>query len=71
MVDGFDARDLLEWEAFERVHGPVLVGDRVDLMLAQVCAILAGGNVADFLPPWAKHKQTAEEMISLFRSMTR
>ena len=53
------SRELTEWTAYERVYGPLLVQDRVDIGLAQVCAILARlfskkskHTLRDFLPPW-------------------
>lgn len=51
--------ELTEWAAFERVYGPVLVHDRIDIGLAQVCLVLARlfskkskHTLRDFLPAW-------------------
>jgi len=45
--------------AYERVYGPVLVHDRIDIGLAQVCLVLvkllgqkSKHTLRDFLPAW-------------------
>lgn len=67
------ASELMEWSAFERVHGTILIHERVELMVAILCSLIA--NVysdkrrykpADFLPKWdgENRVQSVEDMIS-------
>jgi len=51
--------ELTDWTAYERVYGPVLVHDRIDIGLAQVCLVLvkllgqkSKHTLRDFLPAW-------------------
>ena len=50
--------DLGEWEAFERLHGPILIQERIDVAQAMISASIyraAGAKEAeakDFLPRW-------------------
>jgi hypothetical protein len=59
-----------EWSAFERVYGPVLVHERVDFMLAVLCARIGGGDAEDFLPQWDEEarKQSPTSMIAQLES---
>jgi len=50
-------RELMRWAAFERVHGPILVHERVDTAGAIVASTVAklgetNASPADFLPRW-------------------
>ena len=63
------AGELTEWMAFEQVHGPILMHERVDIGLAQLCTIMArlwGGKrdyrIKDFLPGW--YKRTGEDSVT-------
>lgn len=48
----------MEWVAFERVHGPLLLHERIDYMGAMICTVLANLYSKHpipfrrFLPPW-------------------
>lgn len=66
------AAELTEWAAYEQTYGPLLVQDRVDIGLAQVCLILAKllgkkskHTLRDFLPPWWQGlmKQRSDEGV--------
>ena len=70
-------RDLARYTAFERVHGPLWVGDRLDVAIASITwAILAAltdtkAKPEDFLPVWdeAKREQSDEDIIAKLRSI--
>jgi hypothetical protein len=78
------AREAREWEAYERVTGPILAHDRIDAGFARLSWLLAGrgadSNPDDFMPDWdpkpAEPKpevpeQTPEQMIAAFRKITK
>jgi len=71
------AREFTEWAAFERVCGPVLIHERVDIAAAHIMASTLGGAPADFMPSWSagppkeRPQQSAEEMIGVVRSVQR
>lgn len=60
LLAGIDSRELAEWAAYERMHGP-LGQQRDDQLTALVASTVAnafrdGGKVAqvsDFLPTWS------------------
>lgn len=53
MAERIPAKLLGEWAAFERLHGPLLIHERIDWQTAVVAtALMGGGQVADNLPPW-------------------
>jgi len=72
------AKELGEWEAFERVAGPILVAERLEVSLAIIAKLLADvygkpgiqHKLADFIPEWDRaHQgegQSPEEMIETF-----
>jgi hypothetical protein len=66
------ARDLMEWAAFERVQGPILIHDRIDAAFARLSASLSGTSqpAEDFLPRWdtTEEPQSPQQMIAVFES---
>jgi hypothetical protein len=69
LLDRIDSRELTEWEAYERVEGPVGIG-RQDHLFAALMAVIANGNrgrgqraytASDFMPKW-ETKAGAQEM---------
>lgn len=60
----------MQWAAFERVHGPILLHDRIEVMVAQLCAVMSGGKPADFLPKWDEETrgQSVESMLAVIDS---
>lgn len=72
------AAELTEWAAFERVHGPVLVHDRVDALSARLCyvvALAAGAKVKpkDFEVRWdqAPRGETVRRGFETLMAMAR
>lgn len=64
-------RELMEWVAYERVAGPILVHDRIDYATTQLSYIAAraAGSKAQpkkFLPPWHR-KDTVTTFEQLLR----
>jgi hypothetical protein len=57
----------MEWQAYERVYGSMLVHERIDAGFAQVSLILAQAfssngkryKMRDFMPPW--YQELTEE----------
>lgn len=73
MGDRLSSADLTEWAAFERVYGPLLVHERIDMGFAHVCWMLARllgdgkrqWEVRDFMPSWFRdltEEQEAERL---------
>ena len=69
--------DLMEWSAFEQLHGPLLITERIDAAAASICALIANVMGAgkkryqpsDFMPRWGGEvAQSPEEMIAIVRS---
>lgn len=69
-----DARELVEWQVFERIEGP-LGGRRGDVHAAMGVAATVNVNrkrkrpypISDFMPPWgdeSRREQTPEEMAA-------
>lgn len=62
--------ELMEWAAFEQVHGPILVHDRVDFGLTQVALILANAfskrrvDIKKVLPPWHRQQQRSDASVA-------
>ena len=51
------ARELTDWLAFERTQGPILIHERIDVLIARACyviALSAGAKVkpGDFVVRW-------------------
>jgi hypothetical protein len=76
------ARELIEWAAFERVNGPILAHDRIDVAAAHICSALASALRAQwiepdaFMPRWdddvpERPRQSVEDMIGAVRSLQR
>lgn len=70
------ARQLAEWAAFEHLHGPLLVQERIDAAAAMICTVLANlfskrsYSPSDFTPRWdGEPEQTDEDIIAVFRSL--
>lgn len=73
MLDRMPSREITEWQAYERVAGP-LGPARADVQSAIVAATVANANrgkgkpatPADFIPTWdRKPEQTVEEMVAI------
>lgn len=73
MLDRIPSRELTEWQAYERVAGP-LGPARADVQAAIVAATVANANrgkgkpatPADFVPEWDhKPTQTVDEMLQI------
>ena len=69
------SRELTEWMAYERLTGP-LGGERADHHAALVAQTVANVNrgkrarrhkLSDFLIKWHQQKQTAQDMLAIFR----
>lgn len=69
-----DSRELAEWQAFERLEGPI--GQKRDDILAasQIAAVINVNRsrkkpypVEDFIPKWDTSPQTPEEMMDKIR----
>lgn len=56
---------LTEWVAFERVHGPILIHERLEAMVAVLCAVVSGkgADPVDFLPPWDEVKREEDALV--------
>jgi len=76
------ARELAEWAAFERVCGPVLIHDRIDIAAAHIMASIFGDgrqprSPEPFMPSWdtgppkERPQQSTEDMIAVVRSVQR
>ena len=71
------AREFAEWAAFERVCGPVLIHERVDIAAAHIMASILGRSAESLMPSWdtrprkERPPQSAEEMIAVVRSIQR
>jgi hypothetical protein len=73
-------RDLVRWAAFERLYGPLLVQERVDVGFAQLSYYLVSllgqskrgrrWKIQDFLPPWianqSKRQPQSPEQLRAF-----
>lgn len=71
-----DSREIAEWQAFERIEGPI--GQRRDDILAasQVAAVVNVNRsrskpypVEDFIPQWDQSAQTPEELMEKIRGI--
>ena len=68
-------RDLMEWHAYERVYGPILVHERLDVGLAQIGLIMAKlwgkGNPKprDFLPVWYRRPDDGSELGAMLAGL--
>lgn len=68
------AAEVAEWIAYERVNGPMLAHERLEVMFAALCSLLARANghdtsPEDFLPFREKPAQTPEAMIATLESI--
>lgn len=77
MLARCDSRELAEWQAYERVCGP-LGGERDDVLAAIVSAVTmnAAGpknpaKVDDFLPEWDRKPQTWQEQLSIVQQLNK
>jgi hypothetical protein len=71
--------ELQMWAAFERVEGPILMHERIDIgqaMTSYVVAAAAGAKevtVEQFLPKWdgteAPQRQSAEDIIAVIEGL--
>ncbi|MER7076636.1 Protein of unknown function [Saccharopolyspora kobensis] len=80
LLDRTTSRELAEWQAFERIEGP-LGGLRGDVHAAMVCSAIYNANrgknsrerkPADFLPRWDKpprEPQSPEQMLAAARAL--
>lgn len=71
-----DSRELAEWQAFERIEGPI--GQRRDdiLVASQIAAVVNVNRsrqkpypVSDFIPQWDQSKPSEEDMLERVRAM--
>jgi len=71
------AREFAEWAAFERVCGPVLIHERVDIAAAHIMASILGRSAESLMPSWdtgppkERPQQSPEDMIAVVRSVQR
>jgi hypothetical protein len=64
------AGELIEWQAYERVFGSILVHERIDAGFAQVSLLLAKAysdkgarySMRDFMPPWYRDLTADQEL---------
>ena len=80
LAERMSARELAEWAAFERVCGPVLIHERIDVAAAHIMASIFGQHpraAEAFMPSWdvgppkERPQQSAGEMIAVVRSVQR
>lgn len=61
------ADEAAEWIAFERVNGPLLAHERLEVMIATLCSLVANSHGAQTSPtdfiPWASKEQSPEEIL--------
>lgn len=80
LLGRMSSREIAEWQAFERIEGP-LGGLRADMHAAMVVAAVVNANrskgpgkrPADFLPRWdvdVKREQTSEQMWAAAKTIT-
>lgn len=70
LLERVSPRELLEWEAYERVAGP-LGPHRGDIQAAVVASTVANVNrgkgrplpIQDFIPEWDRRPQTWQEQL--------
>jgi hypothetical protein len=69
MLAGMSSRELTEWQAYERVTGPLDVRLRGDISAGVVAATVANSQgakkkakPADFIPTWFKRKKTPDQI---------
>lgn len=75
-LEAFPIRELARYSAFEKVHGPLWIGDRLDILFAQLTwavAKLGGSDAEDprpFLPEWDEgaRDQTDEDIIAALQA---
>jgi hypothetical protein len=71
------SEELTAWSAFERVYGPVLIHERIDVGLAQVGFILAKlmgrghPRPRDFLPGWYTERASESSVLEGFQALMR
>lgn len=70
------ASEAADWTAFERVHGPLLVHDRIDIGLAAVAYTIAAvaplkrrPEFRKFLPPWLRELAAEDSVRAGFESL--
>lgn len=64
------SREVMDWQAYERVYGSILPHDRIDAGFAQVSMILAQAfskpgarfTIRDFMPPWYQELTADDEL---------
>ena len=77
MLRGMSSRQLSEWQAYERISGP-LGAARADLHAGIIAATIANANrppkskpfrPADFIPKWDHQPQPVHQMKALARAL--
>lgn len=74
------SRELQEWAAFERVSGPILLHERLEISNALVAMTIAGMlgdgrklDLADFVPRWDEEAtpetDNSEQIVAFLRSL--
>jgi hypothetical protein len=69
--------ELTEWIAFERIAGPVVVAERIDLGAALVALMVAklggykGRRLDEFLPRWDRERDLMDAWNELEREARR
>lgn len=69
--------ELTEWMAYERVYGPILAQDRIDIGFAQLGYLIANLmgkpkrtlRVRDFMPAWYQELTRADDVKSGFEAL--
>lgn len=67
--------DLAEWEAFEHLHGPILIHERLDVLQAMVSYVVARSAGAkdvsprDFLPRWDADGTRRDKDAAIVRTL--
>jgi hypothetical protein len=69
MLAGMSSRELTEWQAYERVTGPLDARLRGDISAGVVAATVANSQgakkkakPADFIPTWFKRRKTPDQI---------
>jgi hypothetical protein len=78
VVGEMSAGELMEWTAYERLYGPILPHERIDVGLAQVSLIMArmwGGKndykLRDFMPGWYQELTQGDAVRQGFEALMR
>ncbi|MFI9558877.1 phage tail assembly protein T [Nonomuraea endophytica] len=64
LLHRISARELAAWMAFEELHGPVGIEQRLDRVAATIAAAVTGGKVEHFMSRWDVRPVHDEEVAA-------